>query len=350
VSDPTFMVARNWTSSAGPTPSCRASVMPTTANFALTTLTHEGGFAYSAAIPSAAVPQTVPPFDCYVSENGKRIGPEYPSIDVIRNRGAGLFAVIGDKLYFSSSDRTDCGRNGRRYEYVIADWRTFYEESDGGHLILTRAFMNNYATHYDASPRYELIKSCKGFSMLHEETLTLLNYFARTANLTILELGPYIGGGTIAMTEGLKDLGLGRLVAVEKGGAHAHPTLPSDDIVRDLKTNVTKYGVADFVYVVEGFTYDDRVLKQVSDALEGRNVGLFVMDADGCVQQNFDLYQSHLADGCLIVLDDYFQTDGARTDLLVRDWVARAVDDGIVKDLGIQKWATWFGVYSEPHG
>jgi predicted O-methyltransferase YrrM len=324
-------------------------MMPTTVNFPLTRLAHEGGFAYSAAIPSAAVGQTVPPFDCYVSENGKRIGPEYPSIDVIRDRGAGLFTVAEDRLYFSSSDRTDCSRNGRRYEYVIVDWKTFYQESDAGRLSLTRAFINDYATHYDASPRYELIKACKGFSMLHEETLILLNYFSRAANLRVLELGPYIGGGTIAMAQGLKDLGFGRLVAVERGGAYAHPTLPSDDIVRDLKKNIAKHGVADFVNIVEGWTYDDLVLKQVSDALEGQKVGLFVMDADGCVQQNFDLYRRHLADGCVIVLDDYFQTDGVRKDLLVRDWVARAVDDGIVKDLGIQKWATWFGVYSEPH-
>ena len=204
---------------------------PTTTNFPLTVLAHEGGFAFSAALPRTAIAQTVPPFDYYVAENGVRSGPEYPSIDVIRDRGAGLFSLIDDRLYFSSSDRTDCGQNGRRYEYVIANWGPFYEKSDAVRPILTRVFVNDYATHYDASPRYGLIKACKGFSMLHEETLTLLNYFARIADGAVLELGPYIGGSTVAMAQGLKDVGSARLVTVERGGSYGHPMLPSDDIV-----------------------------------------------------------------------------------------------------------------------
>jgi hypothetical protein len=44
---------------------------------------------------------------------------------------------------------------------------------------LSKEFVERYAKSYTSSPRYELIDRCKTFSMLHHETLLLLNFFAR---------------------------------------------------------------------------------------------------------------------------------------------------------------------------
>jgi len=54
-------------------------------------------------------------------ENGKELGPAHSSHKSIRTYGRGRFSHWGNTLYFSSSDRTDPRKNGRKYTFSIGD-------------------------------------------------------------------------------------------------------------------------------------------------------------------------------------------------------------------------------------
>src|SRR5688572_12768439 len=53
----------------------------------------------------------------------------------------------------------------------------------------------------------EFIDRMKQRSMLHQETLALLDFFARRARRGILEIGAYVGGGTAVIAQALKASG-----------------------------------------------------------------------------------------------------------------------------------------------
>ena len=63
------------------------------------------------------------------------------------------------------------------------------------------------------------------------------------------------------------------------------------------------------------------------------------------IEKHFSLYERFLSDECLMVLDDFIIAVGPSKDVGVREWIAKAADAGIVRDLGVHKWATWFGQY-----
>jgi pectate lyase len=54
-------------------------------------------------------------------ENGKELGPAHSTHKSIRTNGRGRFSHWGNTLYFSSSDRTDPRKNGRKYTFTIGD-------------------------------------------------------------------------------------------------------------------------------------------------------------------------------------------------------------------------------------
>ena len=69
-------------------------------------------------------------------------------------------------------------------------------------------------------------------SMLDYETLALLLHLARSARGAIVEIGPYVGGATVVMALGRKYFfhkSEAPQIAVELGGRHDHPQLPSDE-------------------------------------------------------------------------------------------------------------------------
>lgn len=143
-----------------------------------------------------------------------------------------------------------------------------------------------------------LEKISKRHSMLHRDVLTLLYYLARKTQEDILEIGPYIGGSTIAAACGIRASGRKRtLVTVENGGAMAHhPTLPSRDILADLRRNLDASGMADLVQVVVGSAAKEETIATVHRHLRGKSVGLLVMDADGAVQLALAAYRDLLID------------------------------------------------------
>jgi predicted O-methyltransferase YrrM len=192
-----------------------------------------------------------------------------------------------------------------------------------------------------------LVSKIKAFSMLHHETLRILWELAAMSRGPILELGPYIGGSTVALAKGAAARGT-PIISVEKGGSHAdHPYLPSVDILADLRKTLSRYGVADQVTILEGHNDAPEIVEAVARRRRRKKLGLLFIDADGQVERDFKLYKPYLRDGAFIVFDDYEMEEdwGFDKSHLVRPFVGRGIADGFFSDLDVYQWGTWVGIY-----
>src|SRR6186713_3528678 len=127
-------------------------------------------------------------------------------------------------------------------------------------------------------------------SMLHEDVLILIYHLAKIAQGNILEIGPYLGGSTIAAGLGTREIGKSRtMITVEPGGQYKHARLPSKDILRDLKRNLAKQGLTEAVTIVQGYSGNEVTVTAVHELLPSRCVGLLIADADGGVERDLGL-------------------------------------------------------------
>jgi predicted O-methyltransferase YrrM len=185
-------------------------------------------------------------------------------------------------------------------------------------------------------------------SMLHQETLTLFDYFARRARHGILEIGAYIGGGTAVIAQALKESGSDiPFVTCEPGGSHDnHPHIPSSDILADLKKTLSDHALLGCVKIVEGWSNTSNTVETVNAIFGEQGIDLIIVDVDGGIERDFNLYRPLLRPGAIIVCDDYICDGQNAKELPTRKWVHEAVGRRIVHTLGVVKWGTWFGVYS----
>lgn len=182
------------------------------------------------------------------------------------------------------------------------------------------------------------------YSMLHLDVLTLIYYFAASAEGNVLEIGPYLGGSTIAAALGIRTSATNRtFVSVEPGGQHQHHRLPSRDILRDLKKNLAKQRVAELVDVIGGYSWDPTVVSAVHEQIPARSVGLLMIDADGDAQRDLLLYRDLLLPGCNVVIDDYFGLKTGGKDAVTRPQIDALAASGELQTLGVYGWGTWVG-------
>jgi predicted O-methyltransferase YrrM len=181
-------------------------------------------------------------------------------------------------------------------------------------------------------------------SMLHQETLMLLDHFARGARHGVLEIGAYVGGGTAVMAKALEEArSTVPFVSIEAGGKHDHPHLPSADILTDLRKTLAGAGVLHRVQIVEGWSNTPETVKAVATALDGRGIDMLVIDADGAIARDFMLYSPMLTRDAVLVLDDYRTEESNVKEDATRQWVQDALARGIVREIGVFRWGTWFG-------
>jgi predicted O-methyltransferase YrrM len=201
------------------------------------------------------------------------------------------------------------------------------------------------ARSYRRDPWWPELECLCRISMLHFETLYLLRSLAARTNNAIIEVGPYIGGSTIALGRGLQMGGGGPLISVEMGGSYPSHAVPTNDIITDLKRNVEAYGLTGVAHIIEGFTTDAAVDAAVNRILEGRTIGLLFLDADGNVERDFELYRGRLSRGSILVYDDYITEEAPEKQSKIKSWVDQAVASGLVENLGLYRWGTWVGRY-----
>ena len=189
--------------------------------------------------------------------------------------------------------------------------------------------------------RHRLEKIGREASMLHMDVLLLIYHFARLGTGNILEIGPYIGGSTIAAALGARESGTQKkIITVEAGGSVKHFRLSSRNIIRDLKKNLARFGVADDVTLINGPSSDEATISEVRQLLKPREVGLFMFDADNNVRRDLECYGDLLNDGCWIVIDDYF---GPAKAAPLRAQVDALVSEGRLVPFGYYGWGTWVG-------
>jgi predicted O-methyltransferase YrrM len=175
-------------------------------------------------------------------------------------------------------------------------------------------------------------------SMLAPDALEHLTSLAGRAK-NILEIGPYVGGSTLALIAG--HMGRAKHAAIEVGGSHDHPTIPSDDIVADWRRNVGAAGGDGLAALVVGHTTNaavrDAALKKA-----GAKIDLFFMDSDGCVGRDLHLFAHALAEDCVLALDDYNAPEAPGKERMMRAVVDSNVAAGRLIERCV-KGGTWFG-------
>jgi predicted O-methyltransferase YrrM len=192
-----------------------------------------------------------------------------------------------------------------------------------------------------AEVRQRLEKVGREASMLHTDVLLLIYHFARFGAGNVLEIGPYIGGSTIAAAFGARESGTQKkIITIEAGGSVKHFRLSSRNIIKDLKKNLVRFGVAEDVTLINGHSSDETIISEVRHCLGSREVGLFIFDADKNVRRDLDRYGDLLNDGCWVVIDDYF---GPAKAAPLRVQVDALVSEGRLAPFGYYGWGTWVG-------
>jgi cephalosporin hydroxylase len=192
-----------------------------------------------------------------------------------------------------------------------------------------------------AEVRQRLEKVGRETSMLHMDVLLLIYHFARFGADNVLEIGPYVGGSTIAAAFGARESGTQKkIVTIEAGGSVKHFRLSSRNIIKDLKKNLARFGVAEDVTLIKGRSSDEAIISEVRRCLSSREVSLFVFDADNDVRRDLDCYGDLLNDGCWVVIDDYF---GPAKAAPLRAQIDALVGEARLVPFGYYGWGTWVG-------
>jgi predicted O-methyltransferase YrrM len=217
--------------------------------------------------------------------------------------------------------------------------------SNALHLNEVLELLRKLMEYRSSDVRHRLEKVGREASMLHMDVLLLIYHFARFSAGNVLEIGPYIGGSTIAAAFGLRDASTQKkIVSIEAGGRLKHFRLPSRNIIKDLKKNLARFAVAEHVILINGRSSDEATISEVRQLLGIREVGLFIFDADNNVQRDLDCYGDLLTDGCWLVIDDYF---GPAKAAPLQAQVDALVSEGRLLPFGYYGWGTWVGQWQQ---
>ena len=180
-------------------------------------------------------------------------------------------------------------------------------------------------------------------SMWLPETICAATVAAVVTKGAVLEIGTYVGGATVALARGAGLAGR-RVVSVDKGGEHlAHPTLPSKDILTDLRANVQRFGVAESVTIVGGNYGSESTRAEMTQGLRHEKVGLACIDADGHVDRTINIVAPYLTDEAVLIIDDYESIGASDKAPLTKVTVDRLCDIGYLETWGVLGGETWIG-------
>jgi L-amino acid N-acyltransferase YncA/predicted O-methyltransferase YrrM len=189
-----------------------------------------------------------------------------------------------------------------------------------------------------------LLKIRDKYSMLHLDVLLLIYHFAKICSGSILEIGAFVGGATIAAAFGVRDSGRQKkLIAIEPGGGVKHKRLGTHNILRDLERNLARQRVSEMVTLVKGRSFDPATISAVRQALASDEIGLLILDADAGKRRDIECYRHSLAEGCWIVIDDYRGADSNVKSAPSRADVDGLIAEGSLEPLGFYGWSTCVG-------
>ena len=182
------------------------------------------------------------------------------------------------------------------------------------------------------------------YSMLHLDVLLLVYHFAKICSGSILEIGAFVGGATIAAAFGVRDSGQQKkVIALEPGGNLKHKRLGTRNILRDLERNLARHHVSDMVTLIKGRSFNPETISAVHQALGSDEIGLLILDADSGKRRDIECYRDKLAEGCWMVIDDYCGAASNPKSAPSRADVDALVAAGALEPLGFYGWSTWVG-------
>jgi hypothetical protein len=151
----------------------------------------------------------------------------------------------------------------------------------------------------------------KPISMLSVETLAAIRRLAIQCGGPVIEIGTYIGGTSVLISRALSETKNGRLICVEAGGSHDHPTMPSRDIIGDWHKNISAERLAIKPTLIEGYAWRPATVDAIAAALGSDRARMVVSDADGFPGIGLIDVDYLLADDCIVVVDDYGGTSAS---------------------------------------
>jgi L-amino acid N-acyltransferase YncA/predicted O-methyltransferase YrrM len=199
--------------------------------------------------------------------------------------------------------------------------------------------------HYRQEPIHSALQKIRDkYSMLHLDVLMLIYHFAKICAGSILEIGAFVGGATIAAAFGVRDSGRQKnLIAIEPGGTVKHRRLGTRNILRDLKRNLARQRVSEMITLIKGRSFAPETISTVHQALRSDQIGLLILDADAGKRRDIECYRDKLADRCWMVIDDYCGADSNVKSAPSRADVDALVAAGALEPLGFYGWSTWVG-------
>ncbi|PYI45398.1 MAG: hypothetical protein DMF11_12290 [Verrucomicrobia bacterium] len=199
--------------------------------------------------------------------------------------------------------------------------------------------------HYRQEPIHSaLLKMRDKYSMLHVDVLLLIYHFAKSCSGSILEIGAFVGGATIAAAFGVRDSGRQKkLIAIEPGGSVKHKRLGTRNILRDLERNLDRQRVSKMVTLIKGRSFAPETISAVHHALGSDEIGVLILDADAGKRRDIECYRDKLTEGCWMIIDDYAGADSNVKSAPSRADVDALVDAGALEPLGFYGWSTWVG-------
>ena len=203
--------------------------------------------------------------------------------------------------------------------------------------------------HYRQEPIHSVLQKIRDkHSMLHLDVLILIYHFAKICSGSILEIGAFVGGATIAAAFGVRDSGQQKeLIAIELGGRMKHKRLGTRNIFRDLKRNLAQHRVSEMITLITGRSFDPETIAAVHQALGSNKIGLLILDADAGKRRDIECYRVKLAEGCWMIIDDYSGADSNVKSAPSRADVDALVAAGALEPLGFYGWSTWVGQWCE---
>ena len=150
---------------------------------------------------------------------------------------------------------------------------------------------------YQKALHHQLMKAAD-HSMLAPDVLILIYHMAKVSEGSILEIGSFLGGSTIAAALGARDSARPRMfISIEPGGRLKDHRLATRDIFRDLKKNLARAGLSDAVTLINGASLDEKTISEVKGSL-GRARSASSFSSRCQCAPRYRLLRRRLADRC----------------------------------------------------
>jgi cephalosporin hydroxylase len=137
------------------------------------------------------------------------------------------------------------------------------------------------------------------------------------------------------------------IVSIERGGEFlSHSHLPSSDIIKDFKKNMSEKKLEDIVILCQGSSYDLDVIEKVKNEFDGKEISILFIDADGNLKRDLEIYGRYLTRGGILIVDDFFSEDSVATFKAQKIYpvIMKLEESKKLIRIGVFPWGTYFGL------